>query len=89
MRDFEKLHKGVFRLCVRTSFLVWFRNFRALLSKAVDAVAQLVKTLRYKLKVVSLIPDSVIGMTCRTEVYLISNRNEFQEYFLGLKTVGA
>jgi hypothetical protein len=75
MRDFEKLHKGVFRLCVRASFLVWYRNFRALLSKAVDAVAQLVETLRYKLKVVGSILDSVIGMTCRTEVCLICNRN--------------
>ena len=43
-----------------------------------DAVAQLVEALRYR-KVAGLIPDGIIS----PGVDPASNRNEFQEYFLG------
>jgi hypothetical protein len=63
MRGFGKRHNCAFRLRVRAPLLVWYRNFRVVLSKARHAVVQLVETLRYRLMVVGSIPDGVIGMT--------------------------
>jgi hypothetical protein len=68
---------------------MWYRKFRAILSKAGHAVAHLVESLRYKLKVVSSIPIDVSGMIGRTGVDSASNRNEYWEYFLGVKAAGA
>jgi hypothetical protein len=45
------------------------------------AVAQLVEALRYSRKVAGLIPDGVLKFG--SEVDSASNRNEYQEYFLG------
>jgi hypothetical protein len=55
------------------------------------SVAQLVEALRYKSKVASSNPDGIIGIFhsfgphCGSGVDFACNRNEFQEYFLGIK----
>jgi hypothetical protein len=61
-------------------------------------VAQLVEAQRYKLEVAGLIPDGITGIFLLTifpaalygpGVDSASNRNEYQEYFLGVKAAGA
>jgi hypothetical protein len=56
---------------------MWYRNFTAVLSKAGHAVAYLVETLQYKLKVVSSILIDVSGMRGRNGVNSACNRNEY------------
>ena len=63
-----------------------------------DRCGTVVKVLCYKLKVVSSIPAGVSGFFvdiksfqshCGSGVDSASNRNEYQEYFLGVKATGA
>jgi hypothetical protein len=49
----------------------------------------LVEALLYKLKVAGSLPDSVTGIFQNPGVDSASNRNEYQEYFLGIKAADA
>jgi len=59
----------------------------------VTAVAQWLGRCATNRKVAGSIPDGVIGMFHESHygpgVDLASNRNEYQEYFLGVKAAGA